>query len=142
MLFVLGPHHGSWVLVCQGIGVRGCPQHGVLLGEAQRARVQALLSTARERIEASAWSEALRALDEALAIDPRFAALHYRRGQALIALGRFAEAESALRRARDEDVCPLRALSPLREILAGVAAEKDVRLIDFENLMQWQTVVI
>jgi len=79
---------------------------------------------------------ALAALDEALALDPRFAALHYERGRALFALNRFPAAKEAFTRARDEDVCPLRALSEMRGILAEVATSTGTRLVDFIALLE------
>jgi tetratricopeptide (TPR) repeat protein len=111
-------------------------QHTAGLGEADRAYSETVLAAALELIRNSARSEALGALDEALAVDPRFAELHYRRGKVLLALGRHEEAGAALRRARDEDVCPLRALSPMRGELAEVAREKDVSLVDFVDLVE------
>jgi tetratricopeptide (TPR) repeat protein len=114
-------------------------QHTDGLGEADRARSQQLLAIALERMRESSWSLALAALDEALAIDPRFAELHYQRGRALLALGRHEEAGVALRRARDEDVCPLRALSPMRELLAEVSEEKSVARVDFIDVVEQRT---
>jgi tetratricopeptide (TPR) repeat protein len=111
-------------------------QHTDGLGEADQLRSEQLLSASLKLIRAAAWSRALETLDEALAIDPRFAELHYRRGRVLLALGRHQEAAAALRRARDEDVCPLRALSPMRAILAEVAREKRAKLVDFADLVE------
>jgi tetratricopeptide (TPR) repeat protein len=111
-------------------------QHTDGLDEADRLHSERSLSTALELIRDSAWSGALELLDEALAIDPRFAELHYRRGKVLLALGRYEEAAAAFRRARDEDVCPLRAPSPMRATLAGVAREKGVALVDFIDLVE------
>jgi len=111
-------------------------QHGDGLNEADTSRSRTLLATAMESIDNAAWSEALEALDEALTIDPRFAELHYRRGKVLIALARYEEADVSFRHARDEDVCPLRALSPIRGVLAEVARENGVRLVDFIDLVE------
>jgi tetratricopeptide (TPR) repeat protein len=111
-------------------------QHTDGLSASDRSRSEALLADAQQRIGASAWHEALELLDAALAIDPRFAELHYRRGAVLLALGRADEAAAAFRRARDEDVCPLRALSPMRETVAEVAREKGATLVDFVDLVE------
>jgi len=111
-------------------------QHTDGLGEADRSRSETLLATAQQQILQSAWSEALETLDAALAIDPRFADLHYRRGVVLIALGRHAEAAVAFRSARDEDVCPLRALSPMHETVADVARENGAMEVDFADLVE------
>jgi len=111
-------------------------QHTDGISESARLRSEALLESAKQRIQQSAWSEALEMLDAALAIDPRFAELHYRRGAVLLALGRSGEAAASFRRARDEDVCPLRALSPMREIVAEVARETGATSIDFVALVE------
>jgi tetratricopeptide (TPR) repeat protein len=64
--------------------------------------------------------------------------LHYLRGQALLRLERFPEARQALVRARDEDVCPLRALTGIREIVIQVAAQENATLLDFEQMVGQQ----
>ena len=101
------------------------------LSEKTRSRVRTLLNDAMERLRDGRASEALAILDEAIDIDPRFAELHYRRGKALFELGRYPEAMTAFGRARDEDICPLRALSPMRATLAAVAQDSGAALLDF-----------
>ena len=81
---------------------------------------------------------ALTALNEALAIDGRFAHLHYLRAKVLLDLKRYPQAKAAFELARDEDVCPLRALTPVLRIVAEVAAERDVPLVDFVALLEEQ----
>ena len=95
----------------------------------------------------SAWSRALelqvageleRALadtERALALDPRYAAAHFLRGTLLHDLGRHAEASAAFIAARDEDVCPLRAITALQATLAQVCAEEQVPLVDFVEVV-------
>ena len=101
-----------------------------------RSRMKAMLTGANAKMRNSKTLEALRLLDEAIGIDPRFAALHYRRGKALFALGRYRQARTAFVRARDEDVCPLRALSPMRAILSEVARESGAGLVDFVEVLE------
>jgi tetratricopeptide (TPR) repeat protein len=76
---------------------------------------------------------ALRALERALAIDDAHADLHYRHGQALAAEGRMEEARSAFLRARDLDICPLRAGSETLDVIRNVARERQVPLLDAES---------
>ena len=78
--------------------------------------------------------EAVKAFDAAAAIDDRHAELMFRRGQALLALGRDQEACSSLLRAREEDICPLRAISATLETMRRVAQARGVPLVDFEPL--------
>ena len=111
-------------------------QHTDALDPAGAARSRSLLESARAQIRALGWPRALASLDEAIELDPRFAELHYRRGQALFALGRYPEARQAFERALEEDVCPLRALEGMGSMLRRVAAESSVGLVDFPGLLE------
>lgn len=111
-------------------------QHTAGLDETAKKRSKELISQALDLINDSEWTGALKALDQALSIDPLYAELHYRRGKVLFALGRHEEAGVSFTRALDEDVCPLRALSPMQNILAKVASAKDVPLVDFIDILK------
>ncbi len=110
------------------------PRDGLTEAEAQRW--QELYDGAEEEHAGGRFAAALTSLDEAAAIDDRHAHLHYLRGRVLDALGRTAEAKVAFERARDEDVCPLRALGSIRAIVDEVAAERGVPVVDFVNLVE------
>jgi tetratricopeptide (TPR) repeat protein len=77
--------------------------------------------------------KAVNAFAEAEAIDDRHADLLFRHAQALLALGKDGEAAALFVRARDEDICPLRALSATRETNLQVAKARRVPLLDFES---------
>jgi tetratricopeptide (TPR) repeat protein len=88
--------------------------------------------------EAAIYTElntALAAINRAIAIDDRFAAGHYLRGQILDQLALYEEAKVAYQRALDEDVCPLRAVSELPAAMDEVAEERKVRVIDFAKIV-------
>ena len=65
--------------------------------------------------------------------EERDASAWYARGEALFAEGRYFEARQAYERAVDEDVCPLRATTPLRETVRRVAVREGAPLVDFEQ---------
>ena len=73
--------------------------------------------------------------ERALALDRRDAELLYLQGRALRALGRIDEARRAFIAARDEDVCPLRAPTPVRAIVADVARMRNTGLVDFVHIV-------
>jgi tetratricopeptide (TPR) repeat protein len=106
------------------------------LTESELARWKNRKDLAAKKLDAGAAAEALVAIDEAAKIDDRHAAAHFIRGHALLKLGRYDEAKVALIRAMDEDVCPLRALSPTGEIVAQVAEQREVPLIDYVAIQE------
>jgi tetratricopeptide (TPR) repeat protein len=78
---------------------------------------------------------AIQKLEAAAQIDDEYAELHYDIGLALQELGRRNEAEQALVRAKELDVCPLRILEPLREVIRNVAAETQTPVVDAHGLL-------
>jgi tetratricopeptide (TPR) repeat protein len=97
---------------------------------------QALYDHAGELAAADDAAGALALYREALALDDRYAELHYRTGQALFSLGRYAEAEQAFQRAVEEDIAPLRMLGAMQRSVAEVAAAEDVPLVDFPEILR------
>jgi len=111
-------------------------EHRAGLDEAALAQWQAHYARGEALETAGDAAGALAAYREALALDDRHAGLHYRIGQTLFALGRYDEAEQALRRAVEEDVAPLRILSSMQHDVAAVAAEEGVPLVDFPEILR------
>ena len=111
-------------------------EHGTEFSSAQESRWKQLWKDGTTAEEGERWDDALAYLDEASKMDSRYARLHFARARVLDRLDRHAEAKQAYVRARDEDICPLRALSPMQEIVSEVAAENDVPLIDFVKIME------
>ena len=71
-------------------------------------------------------------LEDALDADPRHAAGWYWMGKAYEAVARPGDARQAYLRARDEDVCPLRAPGPFVDAVRSFATARDLPLVDFE----------
>jgi hypothetical protein len=99
----------------------------------RRAEVTRLWDSARG-LYSTNLREAARLLDEATTIDDRHAGLWYDLGKCRMQLGEYPEARAALVRAKDADVCPLRILSPMNEIVLRVAAETATPLVDADGL--------
>ncbi len=89
-----------------------------------------------ENLLASDPAAAFRLLDSAAALDPRNAAVQYAAGRAALIAGRPDEAFARFRRAVDEDVCPLRALTPMRDIERRVARAVHGGFVDFEDTLR------
>lgn len=109
-------------------------RHG-LAGE-QLQQWESHMKAARKNVASENFAEALAAITRALAIDDRYAHTHYLHGRILEGLEKHDEARSAYQRALDEDVCPLRALSPMPGIVEEVAGDRDVPLVDFVALVE------
>ena len=97
---------------------------------------QVLYSDARNLQQAGKLDQALEKYRAALAIDDRYAELHFRIGQVLYAQHRYDEAEAAFRRAIEEDVAPLRILASMQQAVEDVAADEGVPLIDFPAILK------
>ncbi len=106
------------------------------LDEAALQAWQALYDRAGELAAAGDAAGALALYREALALDDRYAELHYRMGQALFSLGHYAESEQAFQQAVEEDIAPLRMLGAMQRSVAEVAAEAGVPLVDFPEILR------
>ena len=98
-------------------------------------QVDALKLVATQALDEGNHAQALASSEQGLAIDDRDADLLYVQARALYALGRIDEARSAFIDARDEDVCPLRALTPVREIVTDLARKRNTGLVDFARIV-------
>lgn len=113
-------------------------EHRSGLPNGQLQRWQELVSQASELAEQGNHQQAIAALQSAASIDDRPAELHYRIGKSLFAQQQFAESRQAFRRAVDEDVCPLRVLPELQQIIEQVAIGNHVPLIDFDSIIKYE----
>jgi tetratricopeptide (TPR) repeat protein len=107
-------------------------EHRVDLGERDLMSWESDFIRARAAVRRGDFLEALRALQEAEALDDQYALLHFEKGKVLSALGRNAEAFASFSRARDEDIVPLRAIGVFNDIVRRVAEEEGVVLADVE----------
>ncbi len=97
---------------------------------------QDLFQRATDLHEAGDFTSALSAYQQALAIDDRYADLHYRMGKSYFELQQYDKAEQAFRRAIEEDIAPLRILASMQQIIEEVAAAEDIPLIDFPDIIR------
>jgi tetratricopeptide (TPR) repeat protein len=107
-------------------------EHRAGLSRRELERFNAAVDAARQLSSQGEVSGAVEKISEAASVDPRHAQLAFLEGRLLAEAGRLPEARSAFERARDEDVCPLRALGPMAGIVREVAAETGSLLVDFE----------
>ncbi len=84
-------------------------------------------------LRAGRFADVLTGCENILKADPRNPAARYHLGQAYFGLARYEQAEAAFRRAVDEDICPLRAVTRIGDTVRRVAEGHAVVLIDFER---------
>ncbi len=127
------------IIVNPASNVRDCPpfksQSRSGLPEEQVERV----ATLRRKAEKVGWSDTygkLRLLEEAAAIDDRHAGLAYAIGKCYARLGRMDEAKRWLVQAKDLDVCPLRILESMHNIIRELCDEYRVPLVDIKAMME------
>ncbi len=110
------------------------------LSDADVKQVHMLKRLVRSAIEEKDHIRAVSVAKNALAIDRRDAGLLYLYARALYALDRTDEALSVFTQARDEDICPLRALTPISAIVSNVAQNKNTGFIDFDHIVKQHSV--
>jgi len=91
--------------------------------------------SALELVRETKFEAALVPILKAEALDPRFAHTFALKGDILFALGRYGEAKMAYRRAIDEDVCPLRAITALRTSVIDIGHKMNVPVVDFDSII-------
>ncbi len=111
-------------------------ENRVGMTESESRRWTFLYNEGKALLKSGRSSEALAKFNEAVLIDNRHADLHFRMGQALFDLGRYKEAEISFKNALDEDICPLRILSPMSMAVHEVADDNNVPLVDFVKLIE------
>jgi len=111
-------------------------EHADGLHRADRDRCERLRSTARELVSQGRLDAALDALETAGALDDRHADTHFLRGRVLFRQGRLRAAREAFLRAIDEDVCPLRAVPEMQQMVSQVAVRHGVPLVDFAAVVE------
>ncbi len=107
------------------------------LSEAERRRVADLRRKAAN-VKGSRSTEKVELLEEAAAIDARNAALLFELAGAYESIGENDHALAYYIRAQDEDICPLRMLEALHEVLSRVARQTDTPLVDARKLFAAQ----
>jgi len=84
-------------------------------------------------------AEKVNLLEQALAIEPRHAGLLYAAGKCYERMGRWGQAKERFMAAKEQDICPLRILEPMREAIRDLAGRYKLPLLDAEMIIEEQT---
>lgn len=107
-----------------------------LLSARDRATLADLLDRAERDFYQGDFEAARLGFSSAVELDPRYAHAQYGLGRALRALGESSAAKAAFVKARNDDVCPLRALTAMADAVRSTAERRDVPLVDFPKLIR------
>ncbi|MEY2726070.1 MAG: hypothetical protein RLZZ458_1937 [Planctomycetota bacterium] len=120
------------------VNLSDCPpfksEFSVTTTPEQQAAIRKQLSTAA-RLAANAPAAAVEMAESAVEADPRFALAWYELGQLQLTASNHAAAAEAFERALDEDVCPLRMTSPLRQTLRETVTRERTAFLDAHALL-------
>jgi tetratricopeptide (TPR) repeat protein len=92
-------------------------------------------AAAQELWSKERWPEALAEMERAERIDNQFAAAWFLKGRILQAMGDVPAAKASFEKARDEDVCPLRAISPIAAAVRDIGLRRGKAVVDFEAIV-------
>jgi lysophospholipase L1-like esterase len=109
-------------------------EHRATIAVEDQERFHSLLKQAGE-LYGSDLKQALLLLQQASQIDDQYAQVHFEIGSCLLELGMANEARDAFIRAKELDVCPLRMLEPMKEIIRTVAEDTKTPLVDAHALI-------
>ena len=111
-------------------------EHDQNVTPSEHERLMALIRQSEGDEITTDATKTLQFLDEAIAIDPHYAETHYRLGQAYLSLDRYSDAQLAFSCALNEDVCPLRAVSEIRQAIERVVRDSHGPMVDFEQKLR------
>ena len=98
--------------------------------------LSAKLQIARDQLRENQLDDAIETIQGVVDLSPKSADAQFLLGQIHFSREEWSEAEQAFEHALDEDVCPLRAIKQLRDVLRAVAAQADVPLVEAEQLLR------
>jgi len=113
-------------------------QHRDGLTAAQLAEWRRLFRQARSHFKDD-LARSIELLERAARLDERYAAVWYELGRCYEARGCYTDARRAFVKSRDEDICPLRIVTPMERIIGTIAAETGTPLVDAAALLERQT---
>ena len=94
------------------------------------------IQLAEEHLRNNQLDLALETMTRVIQESPRSADAQYLLGRIQFAHQNWTAAEQAFQSALNEDICPLRAISPLKDVLRSVIEKADVPVVEFDTLLR------
>ena len=131
-------HHVPLLFILPPSNLSDCPPFKSQFSDATCATDQNEIVSSLKRarkLAANDSAQGITLLQRATSIDSRYALTWYELGQLQLAVQDFSAAAASFRRAKDEDVCPLRMTSPLEAAMRDTSLTENVPLIDADELL-------
>jgi tetratricopeptide (TPR) repeat protein len=99
-------------------------------------RFQTRYQEAQTLLQTGNYREALTLLEKAAELSPDYADLHYRMGRCYLGLGDIDQADRYLTRAKELDICPLRALAEINAAVMDTARQNGAPVVDLLDILR------
>ncbi len=106
-------------------------EHDSKLNKSEQEHIDQELEHTKSLIDSGAYKEAIEEINKLEDTDPLYALTYYLKGKALEGERLYDQARSNFVKAKDLDVCPLRATTPIIETIRRIAKYENVSLIKF-----------
>ncbi len=127
------------VIVDPAANLRNCPpfksEPTVNLSEQNSATAQRLVAQAIE-VSRTDTNLAIELLERAVAVDPDHAGTHFQLGTYYADSNRFPQAKQHFQIALEQDVCPLRIIQPLHQVIGRVAADTETPCVEMRRIFE------
>ncbi len=114
-------------------------QYSSSLNQAQKLKLDSLLNVGKKHFNKGMYPLSLKIFKAAHNIDKRHAEVLYFLGKSYFETGEPQLAYTYLQKAKDEDICPLRAFSDEPRWLEHIANEEKVPFLDFNSILEEQS---
>lgn len=110
-------------------------EHNSKLSKSKQNHIDNELKQAKSLIDSGDYKKAIEETNRIETEDPLYALTYFLKAKALEAEGFYDQARSNFVKARDLDVCPLRATTPIIETIRRIAEDQKVGLIKFSSFV-------
>jgi Flp pilus assembly protein TadD/lysophospholipase L1-like esterase len=110
-------------------------EHNSKLSKSKQNNIDNELKQAKSLIDSGDYKKAIEETNKMEGEDPLYALTYFLKGKALDKEGLYDQARSNFVKARDLDVCPLRATTPIIETIRRIAEDQKVGLIKFSSFV-------
>ncbi len=111
-------------------------QHKYEMSKEEKITYDKELTSISLDIDRRKFDDIVQRLNKLIESDNRYALTYYEKGRVLFAKGQYNHAKKNFLQAVDEDICPLRALTPMGNIVQEIASKNNVNMIPLTQILE------